>query len=260
MTSDTYIRICSFVFGLILGSFANVLILRMPKNQSILSPGSHCEKCKKSLKWWQNIPLLSFVYLMGKCHFCKTKISLQYPIVELLTGVLFLAATVQEGLTIFLALRVLPFLFILVVVTFIDLRHRIIPDSLSLGGLLLGALTVVLDPYLPWWSYLLGGAFGFGFFYLISLGYYSLTQRIGLGGGDIKLLAMMGVFLGSMGVVTTVFVSSILGTLVGLGWAIGTRQKKLMKVAIPYGPFLVLGGIYYYFFRGKLWFQFMIPI
>jgi leader peptidase (prepilin peptidase)/N-methyltransferase len=145
-------------------------------------------------------------------------------------------------------------------ITFIDLDHRIIPDSMSLGGLALGLVTawMVEDP--GWQGSLIGAIFGFSVFYGLAWAYQKWAGRSGLGGGDIKLLAMVGSFIGPAGVFATIFISSIFGSLVGIGWALLSGKKEVMKMAIPFGPFLVFGALYYYLLGDTLWFQFMTPM
>lgn len=245
------------VLGLIFGSFANVVIARLPEGKSVVRPGSHCPNCKKSIAWYDNIPLLSYLALGAKCRGCGKKISLRYPVVEAMMALLFLAAKVRFGWDLLFFIRDIPFLFILVVITFIDLDHRIIPDELSIGGLVLGLATTWAVPDLGWIQSVAGAAVGFGLFYGLAWSYQKYKGRMGLGGGDIKLLAMLGAFLGVQGVFTTILISSIAGTLIGILWAVATRQKNLMTSAIPFGPFLVIGGLYYYFFGDSLWLPFM---
>lgn len=247
-------NIISLAFGLVIGSFINVVVIRLPHRRSLVHPGSRCPGCDKPIAWWDNIPVLSYVLLRGRCRRCKTKISIRYPLIELMTGLLFLAANVRLGFDLTLVVRGWPWLASLVAIAFIDLEHRIIPDPLSLGGLAWGLLTAWLDPRVGLLSAALGAALGFGFFYSIAWIYLRLTGRSGLGGGDIKLLAMFGAFLGPMGVLTSVVISSIFGSLVGVGWGLARKNRAggLMAFAIPYGPFLVVGALYYYLFGGLL--------
>ena len=259
----------SVALGLVIGSFINVIVARLPYRQSIVRPRSRCVKCKKSIPWRDNIPVVSYVLLRGKCRYCKKAISIRYPVIEILTALLFLAANIRFGWSPLLFLRDWPFLMLMVCITFIDLEHRIIPDPLSLGGLALGLLTgwitfttqsPISNPLYPGWlSSILGAAFGFTVFYSLAWGYLKLTGRSGLGGGDIKLLAMLGAFLGPSGVFATIFISSIFGSIVGISWALIQGKKKLMRLSIPYGPFLVVGALYYYLLGDFLWFQFMTP-
>ncbi|MDR3608026.1 MAG: prepilin peptidase [Oligoflexia bacterium] len=273
-----------FFLGLIIGSFLNVVICRLPDGGSILKPASRCPSCLVPIRWYDNIPLLSWCALRGKCRSCRAPISVRYPLIELMTALLFLAAKLKFGLTPVLMIRELPFLAILIAVTFIDLEHRIIPDELSLGGLVLGLVsTFFLHASLAWPMSVLGALLGFGIFFGLSWAYLRLAGRAGLGGGDVKLLAMIGAFLGPAGVFATVLISSVSGSLVGLGWAWWARRHgislegpsdqpseledqaaaaadtNLLAAAIPYGPFLVIGAIYYHLLGDFLWFQFTIP-
>ncbi len=249
-----------FCSGLIIGSFLNVVIIRLPQHQSLIRPGSSCPQCRKKICWWDNVPLLSYAFLGGRCRFCKKKISFRYPMIEFLTGLVFLAAFVHSGWSPILVLRDWPFLAILIAVTFIDIEHRIIPDELSLGGLIFGLLTGWTHPELGWIRSILGASLGFSFFYGVAWLYYQWRGHSGLGGGDIKLLAMLGAFLGPEGVFVTVLVSSVFGSVVGLAWGMAMGRKNMMKLSLPYGPFLATGGLFYYFFGDSLWLQFMTPM
>ncbi len=234
------------IFGLIIGSFLNVVIVRLPKNKSVIKPRSQCVHCKHKIPWYDNIPVLSYIFLLGRCRKCRKKISIRYPLIEILTALLFVAAQVNFGWSGLLVFRDFPFLAMLVVISFIDLEHRIIPDELSLGGLALGLGTSYWVPELGVLSSLLGAAIGFVLFYGIAWTYLNMRGHSGMGGGDIKLLAMLGSFLGPSGVMTTVLVSSTLGSVIGVIWAMSQKKKNFMKVAIPYGPFLVIGALSYY--------------
>ncbi len=257
----------SAVFGLIIGSFLNVVIFRMPLKRSLWKPGSSCPSCGRSLRVWENIPLVSYFVLRGACSGCKTRIPVRYPLVEFLTGVLFVAAALHKGWGFELWVRDFPFLALLIAITFIDLDHRIIPDRLNLIGGVLGLVTAGLNPELGWTGAWLGSLGGFGLFYGFAWLYWKVTGRSGLGGGDIKFLAMLGAFLGFHGVFIVIFLSSILGSVVGLllGW-IQTRSgesESVLKTALPYGPFLVVGALVAYFFEHSLveyiWLPFMNP-
>jgi leader peptidase (prepilin peptidase)/N-methyltransferase len=148
-------------------------------------------------------------------------------------------------------------MMIFVVVSFIDLEHRIIPDFFSIGGLALGIFTSWSVPELGWWNSIFGAALGFLLFYGIAWSYYRFRKVSGLGGGDIKFLATIGSFIGPNGVIVTVFISSLVGSIAGIGWALLSKKSKLMKLSIPFGPFLVLGALSYYFLGDLLWLQFM---
>jgi leader peptidase (prepilin peptidase)/N-methyltransferase len=244
---------------LIVGSFLNVVIVRLPQEKSIVFPGSHCPQCQKTLQWYENIPVFSYLVLKGRCSGCKLPIPIRYPIVELITALLFIAVKIKFGFSWLLFARDWPFVSILIAVTFIDLEHRLIPDELSLGGLIVGLATAYWTPGLGLPAALIGAAVGFGAFYGLAWIYLRLTGKSGLGGGDIKLLAMIGAFLGLGGVFAAILISSIFGSVVGIGWALISKKEKVMSVAIPYGPFLVVGALYYYLLGDLLWFQFTTP-
>ncbi len=257
---DWFTYLVSLLFGLVIGSFLNVVVVRLPHGESLIKPGSHCPKCKKSIRWWDNIPILSYLLLQGKCRNCSAKISIRYPIIEFLTAIVFLAARYHVGWNFTLLFRDWPFLAILIAITFIDLEHRIIPDVLSLGGLVFGLLTCWMNPDLGWIQSVLGAVGGFCFFYSVAWIYYQWRGRSGLGGGDIKLLAMLGAFLGPSGVFSTIFISSIFGSIVGVVWALARGRKNVLKLSLPFGPFLVTGALYYYLIGDILWLRFMTPM
>lgn len=239
-----------FLLGLVWGSFSNVCIHRLPRDESLWWPPSHCPTCTAPIPWWGNIPLLSYVLLGGRCRDCRRRISPRYPLVELLTGVLFLGVYLRCGRQ-WSTVAYLVFVALLVPVIFIDLTHQIIPDCFSLGGTVLGfgaALAGLLP--LSWSDSLLGILAGGGSLWLIAAGYYRLTGREGMGGGDIKLLAMIGAFLGWRSLLPVVLVSSFTGAMVGLAlMAAGGRGRHF---AIPFGPFLALGALVYLFWGDEL--------
>jgi leader peptidase (prepilin peptidase)/N-methyltransferase len=249
MTIQLYFSILAFIFGAVVGSFLNVCICRMPKDESIVSPPSHCPNCDYKIRWYDNIPLLSYTLLGGKCRGCGTHISLQYPVVEFLNGVLTLALFIRFGPT-------LPFLVLflfcsaLVVITFIDLEHQIIPDEISLSGIVLGFVFSFFLQGHSWLNSLLGILLGGGSLLLVAYGYQWLTGKDGMGGGDIKLLAMMGAFLGWKAVPFIVFASSLVGSIVGITMML--VQKKNSKLAIPFGPYLAFGAVLYIFYGRQL--------
>lgn len=232
------------VIGLFIGSFLNVCIHRIPREESIVFPSSRCPGCGAKIKPWDNIPVLSYLILRGKCRSCKEKISIRYPLVEILSALLALAMLYRFGLNASFAVYY-AWACALLVITFIDLDHQIIPDSLSIGGIVVGLALV-------WWmpvSYkdaFIGLGLGAGLLIAVIYGYYFLTGKQGMGGGDVKLLGMIGVFTGWQGVLFAIFTGSLLGSLVGIPWAL--LQKKNMQTAIPFGPFLALGALLYVLF------------
>ncbi|MDD2540128.1 MAG: prepilin peptidase [Desulfuromonadaceae bacterium] len=238
-----------FVFGMVVGSFLNVCICRMPKDESIVSPPSHCPLCSYQLRWYDNIPVLSYLFLRGKCRGCGAHISLQYPLVELLNGLLALLLFLRFGPTLAFATLFL-FCSALVVITFIDIEHQIIPDEISLPGIIVGfALSFFLKGH-GWLNSLLGILLGGGSLLLVAFLYQRLTGKDGMGGGDIKLLAMMGAFLGWKAVPFIIFASSLVGSLIGI--TIMVLQKKDSKLAIPFGPYLAFGAVLYIFYGKAL--------
>ncbi len=255
---ELFYSLISIFVGLVVGSFVNVLVVRLPKDESIVSPGSHCPACGTPIRWYDNIPVLSYLLLRGRCRSCGVTISIRYPVIELLTALLFLAMRLRFGWSEVLLVRDWPFAAGIIAITFIDLEHRIIPDELSLGGLLLGLVTSVAVP-LGLMQSAAGAALGFGIFYGFSWLYYRISGRSGLGGGDVKLLAMIGAFVGPSGVIGTVLISSVLGSVIGILVGVFSGRKQILRTAIPYGPFLVIGGLFYYLLGDVVWLQFMNP-
>ncbi len=242
----------AFVFGIIVGSFLNVAILRIPEpGQSVVFPASHCPSCQTPLQWYDNIPLLSFVLLRRKCRYCDCKISWQYPLVELTMGLLSLALFHKFH---FPSPFVGFFLFsaALIVIIAIDFRHQLIPDIITLPGILLGFSLSFFNPAISWSDSGLGILFGGGILFLITYGYYLITKRVGMGGGDIKLLAMIGAFLGYQSLPFIIFSSSLLGSLGGIIAML--QQKKGGQTVIPFGPFLAAGAFIYLFFEPQIQF------
>jgi leader peptidase (prepilin peptidase) / N-methyltransferase len=232
------------LIGMCIGSFLNVCIYRLPHGHSIVSPPSSCPVCNASIKWYDNIPVVSYILLKGRCRRCKTPISVRYPMVELLTGLFALITCMEFGLT-FFALIYFFFITALLVITFIDIDHRIIPDIISLPGIPLGVAASFVLPDIGWLNSLLGILAGGGSLLFIAWGYQLIRGKDGMGGGDIKLLAMIGAFLGWKGVFFTIMASSFTGTAVGIVMML--RAGKGMKMALPFGPFLATGAILYIF-------------
>ncbi|NPA95030.1 MAG: prepilin peptidase [Thermodesulfobacteria bacterium] len=228
-----------FLVGLCVGSFLNVCISRIPAKESVVYPASRCPRCGHTLAWWENIPIVSYIFLKGKCSGCKARISIQYPIVELLTGLVALWLWKRFGLG---WEFVVYFIFScsLIVVSFIDLEHKIIPDVISLPGIVLGFASSFLLPELSWLDSLLGIIFGGGILYLVTWGYYLVTKRIGMGGGDIKLLAMIGAFLGWQAIPFVIFISALTGSIIGIIFV--ALKGAGRHYQIPFGPFLALGA------------------
>ncbi|MBM4270923.1 MAG: prepilin peptidase [Deltaproteobacteria bacterium] len=232
------------VVGAAVGSFLNVLICRIPGGRSIISPPSHCPQCNHHIRFYDNIPLISYVILRGRCRDCRQKISLRYPAVELLTAVMSLLLFWKFGISL-KYLFSFVFTCALIVITFIDLDHQIIPDVITLPGIPFFFLTAVFAMDMPVMDALLGIVIGGGSLYLVAVAYELITKREGMGGGDIKLLAMLGAFLGWKSLFYTLFVSSLLGAAVGITFMI--VRGKDMKYAVPFGPFLAVAAVSYLF-------------
>ncbi len=240
-----YLEVIIFLTGAAIGSFLNVCIRRIPAGESLALPPSHCPQCLRPIRFYDNIPLLSYLVLRGKCRDCGQRISPQYPAVELLTALMALFLFWKFGLALsFLAAFV--FACFLIIITFIDLVHQIIPDVLTLPGIPLFLLLSVFVMEVPLRDAALGILIGGGILYAIAFGYELIAKREGMGGGDIKLLAMLGAFCGWKSLFFILFVSSFLGALVGI--TVMLLKGKDMKYAIPFGPFLSLGALLYLFF------------
>lgn len=252
----TVFNIFAFVFGAVVGSFLNVCICRLPQHESVVFPPSRCPKCGYRIPFYDNIPIVSYLLLGGKCRSCRARISAQYPLVELANGVLTLFLFQKFGISFtFLGMFVLS--SALVAITVIDLHHQIIPDVISLPGIPLGFLAsfFIGDLYhvgdlLGWKNSLIGIVAGGGSLFLVATGYELLTKKEGMGGGDIKLLAMLGAFLGWRAVPFIIFAGSLLGSIIGI--SVMLAQKKDSKLAIPFGPFLAFGAILYIFFGRQI--------
>jgi len=243
------IEIFIFIFGLCIGSFLNVCIYRLPTSLSIVHPRSMCSNCGTLIASYDNIPIISYLWLRGRCRHCRTKISLRYPIVEFLCGLFALGAYLKFDLTIE-ALIYFLFFAALMVVTFIDLDHRIIPDVITLPGIPICFAAGFALPTITYKDALLGILSGGGSLFLVAWTYSLITKKEGMGGGDIKLLAMIGAIVGWKGVLFTIFVASLVGTLAGL--AVMLQSRKGLKLAVPFGPFLSIGSITYIFFGTPL--------
>lgn len=231
----------ALVLGAVVGSFLNVVILRLPKkDMSIVFPGSHCPKCSHPLSWWENIPLLSYLMLKGRCRSCATTISWQYPFVEAAMAIFSALLFIRFGMTFDFGIAFVFFAALLVII-FIDIHHQIIPDLISLPGIVVGFLCSFLGSQVTWQQSGLGLLLGGGVLYLVALGYHVLTKREGMGGGDIKLLAMIGAFLGWQSLLYVIFASSLFGSLIGL--LVMSSQGKGGQTRIPFGPFLAFGAM-----------------
>ena len=229
-----------FILGALFGSFANVCIYRLPQRLSIVFPGSHCPCCQEALRPWHNIPVLSYVLLGGQCATCKTAIALRYPLVELGNGLLYVLLYHHYHFSV-PGLVFALFTTALLIVSCIDMAHTIIPDAITLPGIVLGLCTSLWLTPVGIGNAVLGAVVGGGLFLLMAVLSVVILQRQGMGGGDIKLIAMIGAFLGWHAVLVTIFLGAVLGALVGTVLMLLRRQGR--KEPMPFGPFLALGAL-----------------
>jgi leader peptidase (prepilin peptidase)/N-methyltransferase len=253
--------ILAFVFGLLIGSFLNVCIHRWPRGRSVIRPRSHCVRCRKMIAWYDNIPLVSYIVLGGRCRYCKRKISIRYPLVELLTGLLFFYLVLTQGANL-AAVKICVFAAIMVALTFSDLEKRILPDELTLGGAVIGfafaffvpvpdftgqAVLWMVGVTVEGWKKsiaeaamgaLLPAIFLYGGGWL----YEKVRHREGLGLGDVKLIIMVGAFLGLRGALLTLILGSVSGSILGYGF-IKATHKDAGTYELPFGTFLGLAGL-----------------
>jgi leader peptidase (prepilin peptidase)/N-methyltransferase len=227
----------AFIFGTIVGSFANVCIHRLPWRQSLVTPGSHCPFCQQPIHPWHNIPVLSYLWLGGRCTYCHVTISWRYPLVELFCGLLYVFLYYHFGFTV----KGVVFIFLttaLLIISFIDLAHKIVPDAITLPGILVGLFTslTLTSTSVGLVNGILGLCLGGGLFLLIAL-----VSPGGMGIGDVKLIAMIGAFLGWQEVLVTILSSAMIGALVGVSLIL--LKKKGRKDPIPFGPFLAIGAL-----------------
>ncbi len=249
MINNHLLSIFAIVVGAAIGSFLNVCIYRIAAGKSIVFPPSFCPNCKHPIRLYDNIPIISYLVLRGRCRNCSEKISLRYPVVELITALLALLLFREYGLTLqFLS----AFLFTcaLIIIAFIDLKHQIIPDVITLPGIVFFFLLAVFLMDVPFLDSILGILIGGGCLYIVAVVYQLARKREGMGGGDIKLLAMIGAFLGWKSLLFVLLASSLLGAIVGVSVMI--YKGKDMKYAVPFGPFLSIAAVAYIFFGERV--------
>jgi leader peptidase (prepilin peptidase)/N-methyltransferase len=234
----------ALALGAATGSFLNVAIYRMPRGESVVAPRSHCTTCERIIPWYDNLPVLSWLLLRGRCRGCGQPFSARYPIVEALTALILLGLSLQFGWGLGLAFA-FYFACSLLVVTYIDLDHQIIPDRITLPGIAIGLLLALIAPAEVRWhsvqSWAIGTLVGGGILWVVAWVYALATGREGMGGGDVKLLAMIGAFLGWQGVLLSLLLASFIGSIIGVVWMMARGADT--KLAIPFGPFLSLGAL-----------------
>jgi len=253
--ADPVLTVLAGVLGAMLGSFLNVCVYRLPRNESVIRPRSRCPSCGKPIAWYDNIPALSWLLLLGRCRSCKARISVQYPLVEIAVGLVWFGGVARFGITVE-ALRAAVFVTLLLGIALTDAQHYVIPDIFSLGGAAAGVAFALFPGGLPWWHAVLGAALGYGLLWLVRwagdialrrgwIGGKELEtvleegeERTTMGEGDLRMMAMVGAFLGPAGVVLTVFLGSLAGSLVFVPLRLTGRQ-----VAVPFGVFLAVGAV-----------------
>lgn len=238
-----------FVLGALFGSFGNVIIYRLPEDLSVVKPRSRCRACKAQIRWYDNIPIASWFILRGKCRECKASFTFRYPLVEIITAVLFAATFAHYGWTVTTA-EYLILQWALVVCTFIDFDHMILPDEFTLSGIVIGLLGAAINPDRGFLDALFGVLIGGGFLWFMAWLYFSLTENDGMGGGDIKLLAWLGAVLGYKAVPFVIVFSAVVGTVFGL--ALSFRKESGLKTAIPFGPYLAGAALVYIHFGSTI--------
>ncbi len=234
-----------FLLGGILGSFANVVIVRFDAERgwdNVTFPPSHCQNCKTQVSWFHNIPIFSWFILRGKCPHCGTRFSLRYSLVELLTAVLFALLAYKFGYS-WRLVELCYFAFALVICSFIDLDTMLLPDVFTLSGVAIGLLGAMLIPERSFWDAFFGALVGGGFLYAVAVLYQLVRKQEGMGGGDIKLLAWIGAVLGWQSIPIVILFASVLGMLAGFWQAF--RTKGGLQQPIPFGPHLALAAIMY---------------
>lgn len=250
MDIQSLMVVYSALIGLALGSFVNVCIYRIPLKKSIISPPSSCPHCGNRVRFYDNIPLISYLLLRGKCRYCRTPLAWHYPAVEAMIGLLSLSLFIRYGVS-YQYLLWLLFTSALVAITFIDLHHQIIPDVISLPGIIVGlAASFAPGAAVMWHESIIGIIAGGGSLFLVAFIYQRITGRDGMGGGDIKLLAMIGAWMGWRSLPIIIFLSSLVGSVIGLCFLLASG--KGLRVRIPFGPFLSLAALVCLFFGPEI--------
>lgn len=243
------IEVVSLLFGALVGSFLNVCIFRLPRGESIVVPGSHCPHCKIPIQFYDNIPLISYLLLRGRCRHCRAPISFQYPLIEGIAALSSFILLMRFGPSLNY-LFYFSFIAALIVITVIDFFHQIIPNVISIPGIGVGILGSLIIPHISFFDSLKGMVLGGGILFLVATLYQWLFKREGMGGGDVKLMAMIGAFLGWKAVLLTILLSSLIGSMTGMG--VMAFKGKDFKYAIPFGPFLSMGAVISLFYGEEI--------
>ena len=240
MSIQVIINILCFLFGSLIGSFLNVVIYRVPRELSVVTPRSSCPNCNHEIKWYENIPIISYLFLKGKCSNCKQKVSVRYPLVELLMGVVAMLLAPSD----FAITSLINFSFYFSVAAIflahlmIDIEFKLLPDKINLYFLLITIPYSIAN--LPLFYWLAGGLIGFLGPCIITVLFYKLRGVVGLGGGDIKLFGILGLILGPFGILSNMFMSCMLGSIVGLGLIVTKKMSR--DSAFAFGPFIIIAA------------------
>lgn len=230
----------AFVFGTMFGSFLNVVVWRLPLRIDIFRRRSACLQCEAAVRWYHNVPLLSWIWLRGRCADCEASIGIRYPLVELAGGLLMVFSLWGWGLG-WTAASAVIFAYILLVLALIDIDHRILPNVITLPGTALGVILSLVDPQIAWWDALLGVFLGGGVLYGVAWLYLKLRGIEGMGMGDVKMMMLVGAFVGWQGTFMTIFIGSLLGTVVGV--AVIAFKGRDWGYALPFGTFLAIAAL-----------------
>ncbi|PIQ30054.1 MAG: prepilin peptidase [Zetaproteobacteria bacterium CG_4_9_14_3_um_filter_49_83] len=252
MNETEFLIVLSGIVGLMMGSFFNVCVHRIPRRESIVTPGSHCPSCNHAIAWYDNIPLVSWSILKGQCRHCAQPISFRYPVLEAVVGLSWAGLAMHFGLSVMLlqALFLVSFLWIL---SLIDLETGLLPDVLTYPGMVAGLLFSAYFGHLQ--DGVIGCVAGYAFFWLVNKGYWLVTRQEGLGHGDFKLLAMLGAFMGWQALPFIVFASSVIGAVLGGAWLWLNKQQR--QSHIPYGPFLALAGMVWFVWHEQILYNYL---
>lgn len=237
-----------FIFGTLIGSFLNVVIYRLPLGKSVVSPRSSCPKCGHMIKWYENLPILSYLFILrGKCSNCSAKVSIRYPAIELIVGLIALALFPFDQLdnnSLFVFIFYFSVACILLAHFIIDIEHKLLPDKINIYFLLITLPFVFFTKPLNFW--LIGGSIGFFLPLIVTWGFYKLRGKIGLGGGDIKLFGILGLLLGPVGILQNIFMSCFLGSIVGLVLIFSGKVNK--NTALAFGPYIIVVAVVQIFY------------
>jgi len=253
-----YLVIAAAVFGLCIGSFLNAAIYRLPLRVSVSKPRSFCPHCKTTIQWYRNIPVVSYIMLGGRCGECKEPISIRYPLVELAVAFIFGASVWRWGVS-WSSLSAIIFACLMLLLALIDADHRILPNVITLPGILVGLALSFVNPRVIWWDALVGAVLAGGLLYLVAWIYLKVRGQEGMGMGDVKMIAMIGAFIGWKGALLTIFLGSLIGSLVGI--ALMAIKGRDWDYALPFGTFLALAAVIVDWFGSELlaWYWGLFP-